>query len=98
MPLPNRDSRRTTILDKIDLPKTMGGKRMSIRALIAAMLLAAAVPVLAQETAKTAQWPAYQEADYTVSNYKFSGGETMPDVKLHYRTIGTPKSGTAPTY
>src|ERR1700721_2794036 len=66
---------------------------MSVRALIVTMLLAAAVPALGQETATN--WPGYQEGDYAVSNYKFTSGETMPEVKLHYRTIGTAKRNAA---
>jgi homoserine O-acetyltransferase len=66
---------------------------MSVRALIVTVLLAAALPALAQETAKApaTNWPGYQEGDYVVSNYKFASGETLPEVKLHYRTIGTAK-------
>jgi homoserine O-acetyltransferase len=66
---------------------------MSVRTLIVTVLLAAACPALAQVTpAKpNTNWPGYQENDYSVSNYKFASGETMPEVKLHYRTIGTAK-------
>ena len=50
---------------------------MSVRTLLMTVLLAAALPALAQEAAKApASWPGYQEADYAVSNYKFTGGET----------------------
>jgi homoserine O-acetyltransferase len=65
---------------------------MSVRALIATVLLTAALPAAAQEAAK---WPGYQEADYTVSNYNFVSGEEMQSVKLHYRTIGTAKRNAA---
>ena len=70
---------------------------MSVRALIVTVLLAAALPALAQETAKqpTTNWPGYQEGDYVVSNYKFASGENLPEVKLHYRTIGTAKRNAA---
>jgi homoserine O-acetyltransferase len=66
---------------------------MSIRALIVTVLLAVALPALAQETPKqpAASWPGYQEGDYAVTNYKFASGETLPEVKLHYRTIGSAK-------
>ena len=66
---------------------------MSVRALILTVLLAAALPALAQETAKEpiANWPGYNEGDYVVSNYKFTSGESLPEVKLHYRTIGAAK-------
>ncbi|MEA2737587.1 MAG: homoserine O-acetyltransferase/O-succinyltransferase, partial [Acetobacteraceae bacterium] len=62
---------------------------MPVRALIVTILLAAALPALAQET--PTKWPGYQETDYVVSNYKFTSGENLPEVKLHYRTIGSAK-------
>ena len=70
---------------------------MSVRALILSALLAAALPAQAQEAAKApaTNWPGYQEGDYVVANYKFSGGETLPETKLHYRTIGTAKRNAA---
>ena len=45
--------------------------------------------------------PERKEGDYIVRNYAFRSGETLPEVKLHYTTIGTPlrdasgKSATA---
>jgi homoserine O-acetyltransferase len=62
---------------------------MSVRVLTVIILLTAALPALAQEP--TINWPGYQESDYVVSNYKFTSGENLPEVKLHYRTIGTTK-------
>ena len=66
---------------------------MLVRALNAILLIAAALPVLAQEAANkpNTNWPGYQEGDYVVNNYKFASGESLPEVKLHYRTIGTAK-------
>jgi homoserine O-acetyltransferase/O-succinyltransferase len=66
---------------------------MPMRTLLATLLLTVIVPALAQETATTpnTNWPGYQESDYVVSDYKFASGESLPQVKLHYRTIGTPK-------
>jgi len=32
-----------------------------------------------------------QEGDYVIKNYRFASGETLAEVKLHYRTIGTPR-------
>ncbi|HTR27465.1 MAG TPA: alpha/beta fold hydrolase [Terriglobales bacterium] len=37
-----------------------------------------------------AQAPIPAEADYTVHNFRFQSGETLPDVRMHYRTLGTP--------
>jgi homoserine O-acetyltransferase/O-succinyltransferase len=35
--------------------------------------------------------PAATEADFTVRDFTFGTGETLPELKLHYRTIGTPR-------
>ena len=66
---------------------------MSVRTLIAAVLLALALPALAQQKPNRpdTDWPGYQEGDYVVSNYQFTSGESLPRVKMHYRTIGTEK-------
>ena len=37
-----------------------------------------------------ATYPASVEGDYVINNFKFATGETHPELKLHYRTIGTP--------
>jgi homoserine O-acetyltransferase/O-succinyltransferase len=70
---------------------------MPVRLLIATALLAAALPALAQEAAQkpNTNWPGYREGDYTVANYKFVSGESLPQVTLHYRTIGTPRRDAA---
>jgi homoserine O-acetyltransferase len=31
------------------------------------------------------------EGDYVIKNYRFASGETLPEVRLHYRTMGTPR-------
>jgi homoserine O-acetyltransferase len=36
-------------------------------------------------------YPAPLEADYVARNFAFGTGETLPELKLHYRTIGTPQ-------
>jgi len=70
---------------------------MSVRSLILTVLMGAALPALAQEAANkpNINWPGYQEGDYIISNYKFVSGESLPEVKLHYRTIGTAKKNAA---
>jgi homoserine O-acetyltransferase len=32
-----------------------------------------------------------QEGDYVIKNYRFASGETLPEVRLHFRTLGTPR-------
>jgi homoserine O-acetyltransferase/O-succinyltransferase len=41
--------------------------------------------------ANRAQWPNYQEGDFVIRNYVFRSGEQLPELKLHYRTLGTAK-------
>jgi homoserine O-acetyltransferase len=37
------------------------------------------------------QYPAPVEGDFVISNFKFKSGETLPNFRLHYRTIGKPE-------
>jgi homoserine O-acetyltransferase/O-succinyltransferase len=41
------------------------------------------------------QWPNYREDDFVIRNYIFRSGETLPELKLHYRTLGTAKRNRA---
>jgi homoserine O-acetyltransferase len=41
-------------------------------------------------TAMAADYPAPKEGDWVAKNFKFHTGETMPDLKLHYTTVGAP--------
>ncbi|HEX3952949.1 MAG TPA: alpha/beta fold hydrolase [Stellaceae bacterium] len=66
---------------------------MLIRAvLIAALIAGGATAALAADTSSL---PNFQEGDYVVKNYAFVSGETLPEVKLHYRTMGTAKRNAA---
>jgi len=42
-----------------------------------------------------ASWPDYQEGDFVIQNYVFCSGEILPELKLHYRTLGTAKRNAA---
>lgn len=37
-----------------------------------------------------ADYPAPTEGDYVIRDFKFTSGETMAELKIHYRTIGKP--------
>jgi homoserine O-acetyltransferase/O-succinyltransferase len=54
------------------------------RALLAATLVAT-VTLTAQQP------PAPVEGDFVVREFKFASGEQLPELKLHYRTLGTPR-------
>ena len=38
-----------------------------------------------------AEYPVPEEHDYTIANFRFSSGETLPELKIHYRTLGKPE-------
>jgi homoserine O-acetyltransferase len=41
-------------------------------------------------TAMAADYPAPKEGDWVAKDFKFHTGETMPELKLHYTTVGEP--------
>jgi homoserine O-acetyltransferase len=49
------------------------------------LLLFAATKIVA------ADYPAPTEGDYTIRDFKFASGETLPELRIHYRTIGAPQ-------
>jgi homoserine O-acetyltransferase len=38
-----------------------------------------------------ADYPVPTEADYVIRDFKFMSGETLPELRIHYRTIGKPE-------
>jgi homoserine O-acetyltransferase len=38
-----------------------------------------------------ADYPAPVEGDYVIRDFRFSNGETLPELRLHYRTLGKPR-------
>jgi homoserine O-acetyltransferase len=41
--------------------------------------------------ASGADYPTPTESDFTIRNFKFASGETLPELRLHYRTLGKPE-------
>lgn len=60
---------------------------MKLRLLIAGLLTVVAV--------LAADYPAPVEGDYVIKDFKFCSGETLPELRIHYRTIGTPRRDAA---
>ncbi len=54
-------------------------------------VLVIAVLALASPSAVAADYPAPVEADFVLKDFKFSNGATLPELRLHYRTLGTPR-------
>ncbi|AMY06899.1 Homoserine O-acetyltransferase [Luteitalea pratensis] len=55
---------------------------MLIRALLLVLLVARLV---------AAQPATVTEADYVIGDFRFASGEVLPQLRLHYRTVGTPQ-------
>ena len=49
-----------------------------------------AIIVQAQSNAAKTNYPAPVEGDYLIRDFRFKSGETLPELKLHYTTLGTP--------
>ncbi|HEY3662700.1 MAG TPA: alpha/beta fold hydrolase [Chthoniobacterales bacterium] len=47
-----------------------------------------ALPVFLTAVAKAADYPAPNEGDFVIKGFKFTDGETLPELRLHYRTLG----------
>jgi homoserine O-acetyltransferase len=60
---------------------------------VLAVLASVAAPALAEP--ENTHWPHYREGDFNISNYKFVSGETLPQLKLHYRTLGSAERNDA---
>ncbi len=58
---------------------------MSLRLLVVLAFSALA----AASIAHAANWPQPIEGDYTIKDFKFASGETLPELKIHYRTLGS---------
>src|SRR5438477_8033718 len=44
--------------------------------------------IFAARFASGADYPAPTEGDYIIRDFKFGSGETLPELKIHYRTLG----------
>ncbi|MFO1185245.1 MAG: alpha/beta fold hydrolase [Bauldia sp.] len=58
-----------------------------MKALAISVGLAAA---LWASTAAAADYPAPKQSDFVLKNFKFHTGEVMPELKVHYATVGAP--------
>jgi homoserine O-acetyltransferase len=47
--------------------------------------------IVAATFAFAADYPAPKEGDFTIHDFKFTSGETLPELHLHYRIIGKPE-------
>src|SRR4026208_553489 len=65
-------------------------KLMLIREMIRSV---AACLLITVTTFRAADYPAPAEGDYTIRDFKFTSGETLPELRIHYRTLGKAEKG-----
>jgi len=46
--------------------------------------------VVASSIASAADYPTPTEGDFRIRDFKFQSGETLPELRIHYRTLGKP--------
>jgi homoserine O-acetyltransferase len=51
--------------------------------------------LLAPLATRAADYPTPLEGDYTIRDFRFASGETLPELRLHYRTLGQPQRDAA---
>lgn len=62
---------------------------MKLRSAVLPFLLLASLPLW------SASYPEPKAADFTVRGFQFKSGESLPEIKLHYYTLGTPQKDAA---
>ena len=68
---------------------------MSLRSdLSAALFFLASLAALCQSTQPASKWPTV-DGNITLKEFRFGTGETLPVLKLHYLTLGTPHRNAA---
>ena len=63
---------------------------MRLPTMIALALCVGVVPALAQT-----RWPNQRDADFVLKDFRFDSGETLPELRLHYVTLGTAERNAA---
>jgi homoserine O-acetyltransferase len=53
-------------------------------------VLFAFVLMFAMAAASAADYPAPTEGDFVLRDFRFSNGQSLPELKIHYRTLGAP--------
>jgi homoserine O-acetyltransferase/O-succinyltransferase len=66
----------------------MKGSRVALSAALVAM----AVTTISATGAMAADYPVPKEGEWIAKDFRFHTGETMPELKLHYTTLGEPTS------
>ena len=58
----------------------------------AALMSLALLPVLLSSASGAATYPPPAEGDFIVKDFRFASGESLPELRIHYRTFGQPRA------
>jgi len=53
--------------------------------------LALFAAALCAQVARAAEYPTPVESDFVIRDFRFSNGATLPELRIHYRTLGQPR-------
>lgn len=59
------------------------------------LLVAVSLAALVNLPAMSQDAPAPAQGDFTIREFRFESGEALPELRLHYRTLGTPRRDAA---
>jgi homoserine O-acetyltransferase len=54
-------------------------------------ICASVLLIIAVRSALATDYPPPTEGEYTISDFRFASGETLSELRLHYRTLGKPE-------
>src|SRR6476659_6091980 len=55
------------------------------------VILCAAVWALTSPLLQAADYPEPTSGNYVLRDFRFASGETLPELRIHYRTLGQPR-------
>ena len=62
-----------------------------VRLIVIAITLCCSISSAFSQTS----WPNQRDADFLMKDFRFDSGETLPELRMHYVTLGTPKRNAA---
>lgn len=70
-------------------------RRLALRYPVVNRLFALAAAVLMVPAIATAQYATPEQHDFVLKNFSFRSGESLPELRIHYRTLGKPSRDAA---
>src|SRR4051794_30786281 len=72
------------------LPVPVRDEGVALCAMVKPRMLRLAIALLLAAPIWAAAYPDPVEGDYLIKDFKFTTGEILPELRLHYTTIGSP--------